>query len=103
MALISLLTERAIPGDTAMTGEISLRGLVLPVGGIKEKVIAAAQAGIKRVILPARNKRDFGDVPEAVRKQLEFVWIDRLDEAVSSAFHTEDSHNKTQAAQLVVA
>jgi ATP-dependent Lon protease len=103
MALISLLTERAIPGDTAMTGEISLRGLVLPVGGIKEKVIAAAQAGIKRVILPARNKRDFGDVPEEVRKQLEFVWIDRVDEAVSSAFRTEDSHNKTQAAQLVVA
>jgi ATP-dependent Lon protease len=102
MALVSLLTERAIPGDTAMTGEISLRGLVLPVGGIKEKVIAAAQAGIKRVILPARNKRDFGDVPEEVRKQLEFVWIDRVDEAVSSTFHTEDSHNKTQAAQLVV-
>jgi ATP-dependent Lon protease len=58
-----------------MTGEISLRGLVLPVSGIKEKVIAAAQAGIKRVILPARNKRDFDDVPEEVRKQLEFVWM----------------------------
>ena len=83
-----------------MTGEISLRGLVLPVGGIKEKVIAAAQAGIKRVILPARNKRDFGDVPEEVRKQLEFVWIDRVDEAVSSAFLTEDSHSQTQAAKL---
>jgi ATP-dependent Lon protease len=76
MALVSLLTERAIPGDTAMTGEISLRGLVLPVGGIKEKVIAAAQAGIKRVILPARNQRDFGDIPEE-------------DEAVSSAFRID--------------
>jgi len=102
MALVSLLTERAIPGNTAMTGEISLRGLVLPVGGIKEKVIAAAQAGIKRVILPARNKRDLGEVPEEVRNQLEFVWIDRVDEAISSAFSTEDSHNKTQAAQLVL-
>jgi ATP-dependent Lon protease len=102
MALVSLLTERAIPGDTAMTGEISLRGLVLPVGGIKEKVIAAAQAGIKRVILPARNKRDLGEVPEEVRNQLEFVWIDRVDEAISSALSTEDSHNKTQAAQLVL-
>jgi ATP-dependent Lon protease len=102
MALVSLLTERAIPGNTAMTGEISLRGLVLPVGGIKEKVIAAAQAGIKRVILPARNKRDFGEVPEEVRNQLEFVWIDRVDEAISSAFSTEDSHSETQAAQLVL-
>jgi ATP-dependent Lon protease len=102
MALVSLLTERAIPGDTAMTGEISLRGLVLPVGGIKEKVIAAAQAGIKRVILPARNKRDLGEIPEEVRNQLEFVWIDRVDEAISSALSTEDSHNKTQAAQLVL-
>ena len=101
LALVSLLTERAIPGDTAMTGEISLRGLVLPVGGIKEKVIAAAQAGIKRVILPARNKRDFGDVPEEVRKQLEFVWIDRVDEAVSTAFRsTEQAHGSTQAAKL---
>ena len=102
MALVSLLTERAIPGDTAMTGEISLRGLVLPVGGIKEKVIAAAQAGIKRVILPARNKRDFGEVPEEVRKQLEFVWIDRVDQAVSSAFLAEENHSQTQATQLAL-
>ena len=100
MALVSLMTERAIPGDTAMTGEISLRGLVLPVGGVKEKVIAAAQAGIKRVILPARNKRDFDDIPDEVRKQLEFVWIDRVDEAVSAAFRTEQSHSSTQAAKL---
>ena len=102
MALVSLLTERAIPGDTAMTGEVSLRGLVLPVGGIKEKVIAAAQAGIKRVILPARNKRDFGEVPEEVRKQLEFVWIDRVDQAVSSAFLAEENHSQTQATQLAL-
>ena len=76
MALTSLLTERTIRSDTAMTGEISLRGIVLPVGGIKEKVIAAAQAGIKRVLLPARNKRDFDDIPDEVRKQLEFIWIE---------------------------
>ena len=103
MALVSLLTERAIPGDTAMTGEVSLRGLVMPVGGIKEKVIAAAQAGIKRVILPARNQRDFGDIPEEVRKQLEFVWIDRVDEAVSSAFRIGDGEGKTSAVELAVA
>jgi ATP-dependent Lon protease len=84
MALVSLLTERTIRSDTAMTGEISLRGLVLPVGGIKEKVVAAAQAGIKRVMLPARNRRDYDDIPEQARKQLEFVWLERLEEAVAA-------------------
>ena len=69
MALVSLMTERTIRSDTAMTGEISLRGLVLPVGGIKEKVVAAARAGIRRVMLPARNRKDFEDIPEDVRKR----------------------------------
>jgi ATP-dependent Lon protease len=68
-----------------MTGEISLRGLVLPVGGIKEKVIAAAAAGLKRVMLPARNRRDYDDIPEEVRQQLEFVWLERVEEAVAAA------------------
>jgi ATP-dependent Lon protease len=68
-----------------MTGEISLRGLVLPVGGIKEKVVAAAGAGIKRVLLPARNRRDYEDIPEEVRKTLEFVWLERVEEAVAQA------------------
>jgi ATP-dependent Lon protease len=68
-----------------MTGEISLRGLVLPVGGIKEKVVAAHRAGIKRVLLPARNRKDFEDIPEEARRQLEFIWLERVDEAVSSA------------------
>ena len=86
MALVSLLTDRTVSSDTAMTGEISLRGLVLPVGGIKEKVVAAHRAGIRRVMLPARNKRDFEDIPEEVRQQLTFVWLERVDDAVSSAF-----------------
>ncbi len=85
MALTSLMTERTIRSDTAMTGEISLRGLVLPVGGIKEKVVAAARAGLKRVMLPARNKKDFDDIPEEARKQLEFVWLERVDDAVAAA------------------
>jgi ATP-dependent Lon protease len=85
MALVSLLTDRTVDSDTAMTGEISLRGLVLPVGGIKEKVIAAHRAGIRRVMLPARNRRDFEDIPEEVRQQLTFVWLERVDDAVSSA------------------
>jgi ATP-dependent Lon protease len=85
MALVSLMTERTISSDTAMTGEISLRGLVLPVGGIKEKVIAAAGAGIKRVMLPARNRRDFEDIPQEVRDTLAFVWLERVEEAIAFA------------------
>jgi ATP-dependent Lon protease len=85
MALVSLLTDRTIRSDTAMTGEISLRGLVLPVGGIKEKVVAAHRAGLKRVMLPARNRKDFEDIPEEVRQQLAFVWLERVDDAVASA------------------
>ena len=85
VALVSLLTGRTARSDTAMTGEISLRGLVLPVGGIKEKVIAAHGAGLKRVMLPARNKRDFDDIPEEVRRELEFIWLERVEEAVAAA------------------
>ncbi|MCP3476918.1 endopeptidase La [Bradyrhizobium sp. CCGUVB1N3] len=84
-ALTSLLTNRTVRNDTAMTGEISLRGLVLPVGGIKEKVVAAAAAGLKRVMLPARNKRDFDDIPKSARESLEFIWLERVDEAVAAA------------------
>ena len=91
MALSSLLTGRAIRSDTAMTGEISLRGLVLPVGGIKEKVVAAAAAGITRVMLPARNRRDYDDVPEEVRKTLEFVWLERVEDAASAGLQSEAS------------
>ena len=89
MALTSLLTGKVIRNDTAMTGEISLRGLVLPVGGIKEKVVAAAAAGIKRVMLPARNKRDYDEIPEEVRKSLEFVWLERVDDAVAAGLQIE--------------
>ena len=84
-ALVSLLTDRTVRSDTAMTGEISLRGLVLPVGGIKEKVVAAAAAGITRVMLPARNRRDFEDIPQDARNRLEFVWLDHVDAAIEAA------------------
>jgi ATP-dependent Lon protease len=83
-ALASLLTNRTVRSDTAMTGEISLRGLVLPVGGIKEKVVAAAAAGLTRVMLPARNRRDFDDIPESARAKLEFIWLERVDDAVAA-------------------
>ena len=89
MALVSLMTGRPTRSDTAMTGEISLRGLVLPVGGIKEKVTAAARAGITTVLLPARNRRDLEDIPEEVRKTMRFVWCERIDDAVAEALELE--------------
>jgi ATP-dependent Lon protease len=107
MALVSLMTDRTIRSDTAMTGEISLRGLVLPVGGIKEKVVAAHSAGIKRVMLPARNRRDYEDIPEIARKEMEFIWLERVEEAVANALEPasepKSSADKAQAAvpQLV--
>jgi ATP-dependent Lon protease len=85
IALASLLTGRTVRSDTAMTGEISLRGLVLPVGGIKEKVVAAAAAGVTRVMLPARNRRDLEEIPEETRQKLEFIWLERADDAVAAA------------------
>jgi ATP-dependent Lon protease len=85
VALASVLTDRPVRADLAMTGEISLRGLVLPVGGIKEKVLAAMHAGIKTVMLPARNKRDFEDIPEEARQKLQFVWLETVDQALETA------------------
>jgi len=84
-ALTSLLTDRTVRHDTAMTGEISLRGLVLPVGGIKEKVVAAAAAGLTRVMLPARNRRDYEDIPKSARDKLSFIWLEQVDDAIANA------------------
>lgn len=88
-ALVSLFTDRPVHHDHAMTGEISLRGLVLPVGGIKEKVLAALQAGIKTVLLPARNRKDLEDIPEEVRGQLRFVWLETVGDAVAAALSAD--------------
>jgi ATP-dependent Lon protease len=84
-SLASLLSQRTVRADVAMTGEISLRGVVLPVGGIKEKCVAAARAGIRTVILPARNRRDLEDIPESVRNRLEFVWAEKIDDVLVRA------------------
>ncbi len=84
-AIVSLLTQRAAKGRVAMTGEISLRGDVLPVGGIKEKVLAAQAAGVRRVLLPARNRRDLHEIPDDVKSKLNFVWIERVDDALEAA------------------
>jgi ATP-dependent Lon protease len=84
-ALTSLATRRPVRSDVAMTGEITLRGKVLPVGGIKEKVLAAHRAGIRAVILPRRNERDVEDVPEELRRQMRFVFVDDADEVLQHA------------------
>jgi ATP-dependent Lon protease len=84
-SLASLLSQRMVRADVAMTGEISLRGVVLPVGGIKEKCVAAARAGIRTVILPARNRRDLDEIPESVRNRLEFVWAEKIDDVLARA------------------
>jgi len=74
-----------VRSDVAMTGEISLRGLVLPIGGVKEKVLAALRAGISTVMLPARNRRDLEEIPADARDKLKIVWIEQVDEAVATA------------------
>jgi ATP-dependent Lon protease len=88
-ALVSLLTGIRVRHDVAMTGELSLRGRVLPIGGVKEKVLAAHRAGIKRILLPERNKPDLEDIPREVRDELEFVLVSRLDEVLKAALERE--------------
>jgi ATP-dependent Lon protease len=97
VSLASLVTGQTVRHDVAMTGEISLRGLVLPVGGIKEKVIAAHRAGIRTVMLPDRNRKDFEDIPESVRKDLEFVWLKNVDDALASALAIEPPQSAAAA------
>ena len=87
-ALASLLLDRPLRGDTALSGEISLRGLVLPVDGLREKVVAAAAAGITRVLLPARNRRDLDELPERARRQLGFGWLETVDDVLAQALET---------------
>jgi ATP-dependent Lon protease len=86
-ALASSYEGRAVRSDTAMTGEISLSGLVLPVGGIKEKVLAAHRAGIKRIILPKANEKDLKDVPQEVRDELTFILVERIEDVLPAAFN----------------
>src|SRR5207244_7795592 len=85
VALASLLTGRPVRSDVAMTGEISLRGLVLPIGGVKDKVLAALRAGITTVMLPARNRRDLEEIPADARDRLRFIWLETVDDAMESA------------------
>jgi ATP-dependent Lon protease len=98
LALVSLLTGRTARSDIAMTGEISLRGLVLPIGGVKEKVLAATRAGITTVMLPARNQKDLEDVPDTARKQVRFVWLEQVDDAIAAALNPPGEEERADAA-----
>ena len=98
IALTSLLTNKPVRSDVAMTGEITLRGLVLPVGGIKEKVLAGMRAGIRTIILPKKNEKDLEEIPEHIRKQMNFKFIQRMDEAIELALkHAEPRSAEREA------
>jgi ATP-dependent Lon protease len=97
-SIASLLSGRPVRSDIAMTGEITLRGKVLPVGGIKEKVLAARRAGIKTIILPKRNERDLEDIPAEVRAELTFKFVETMDEVLNLALRNGASeHASTEA------
>ena len=85
LALVSLFTGKPIRSDVAMTGEISLRGLVMPIGGLKEKSLAALRAGIKTVMVPKRNEKDLEDIPADAKAKLEFVFLETIDDAIATA------------------
>ena len=91
VALVSLLTDRPVRNDVAMTGEITLRGLVLPIGGVKEKVLAARRAGITNVILPKMNEKDLEEVPESIKENMHFKFIERVDEAIDACMGATNS------------
>ena len=93
-ALASLLSGRAVRDDVAMTGELTLRGQVLPVGGIKDKVLAAHRLGIKTIIIPRRNEPDLEDLPDEVRESLAFVLVDRVDEVLAAALEPSDGADR---------
>ncbi|MEJ2048738.1 MAG: endopeptidase La [Calditrichota bacterium] len=95
-ALLSLLTEEKVRNDIAMTGEITMRGKILPVGGIKEKVLAAHRAGIRTVILPDKNRSDVGEIPEMVKKEMKFFYVKCMDEVVRHAFRKKVQKPKSE-------
>jgi ATP-dependent Lon protease len=88
-AIVSLLTNRPALRDVAMTGEISLSGRVLAIGGLKEKILAARRAGVKKIVVPARNKVDMADIPSVVKGDMELVFVDDVREAISHVLHQE--------------
>ena len=103
IALTSLLTNKPVRNDVALTGEITLRGLVLPVGGIKEKVLAGMRAGIRTIILPKKNEKDLEEIPEHIRNQLNFKFIQRMDEAIELALKQPELQKPEHGALTITA
>jgi len=97
LSIVSLLIDKPVRNDVSMTGEISLRGLVLPIGGVKEKVLAALRAGITTVMIPRRNAKDLDDVPAEAREKLTFVLLDTVDDALRTAVGVEPGELKLAA------
>jgi len=89
VALVSAITGKKVRKDVGMTGEITLRGKVLPVGGIRDKVLAAHRAGIRKVILPRENEKDLEEIPQQVKDELEFVFVDNIDEVLGVVFSAD--------------
>ena len=84
-ALASALTQKAVRADVAMTGEITLRGRILPVGGVKEKILAAHRAGVKKILLPVENRRDLEEIPANVKRDLKFIFVEHMDQVLKEA------------------
>ena len=95
-AIASILSGRVVRDDLAMTGEITLRGKVLPIGGVKEKVLAAHRAGIRRVLVPKRNEADLDDIPAELREAMEIVLVESIDQVLKEAFPLESPSGRRQ-------
>jgi ATP-dependent Lon protease len=96
-AIASAITGRAVRKDIAMTGEVTLRGRVLPIGGLKEKALAAKRMGIKKVIIPKRNRKDLEDIPKYIKKDMEFVFAETMDDVLEAALKKNSQESKKTA------
>jgi ATP-dependent Lon protease len=96
-ALVSLVSGRKVKPKVGMTGEITLRGQVLPIGGVKEKVLAAHRNGLRTIILPKRNEQDLDDVPDEIKKSMKFVFVEDVDDVIQSALEEPGKNSKTKS------
>ena len=97
-ALVSLISGRKVKPHLGMTGEITLRGQVLPIGGVKEKVLAAHRNGLQTVVLPKRNKHDLDDVPDEIKKSMKFVFVQTVEDVLEASLETASTNRKTKPA-----
>ena len=100
--MVSALTRIPVDHQVAMTGEITLRGKVLPVGGVKEKILAAHRAGIKRIILPEENKKDLADIPANVRRRLEFISVDHIEQVLEKSLVKKEKNESQKSGALKI-